>query len=49
LSFYDLRKLGFAPGPLYREILAALRFARLSAGNVKKCVFFPENELISFP
>jgi len=27
----DLRKLGFAPGPLYREILAALRLARLDA------------------
>lgn len=27
----DLRKLGFAPGPIYREILDALRFARLDA------------------
>lgn len=25
----DLRKIGFSPGPLYREILDALRFARL--------------------
>ncbi|MDO9080712.1 MAG: CBS domain-containing protein [Desulfuromonadales bacterium] len=27
----DLHKLGFAPGPIYREILDALRFARLDA------------------
>jgi tRNA nucleotidyltransferase (CCA-adding enzyme) len=27
----DLRKLGFSPGPIYREILDALRFARLDA------------------
>jgi tRNA nucleotidyltransferase (CCA-adding enzyme) len=27
----DLRKLGFAPGPIYREILDALRFARLDS------------------
>lgn len=27
----DLRKLGFPPGPIYREILEALRFARLDA------------------
>ena len=31
LSGDDLRKLGFAPGPIYREILDALRFARLDA------------------
>ncbi|PKN11653.1 MAG: polya polymerase [Deltaproteobacteria bacterium HGW-Deltaproteobacteria-4] len=31
LSGDDLHKLGFAPGPIYREILDALRFARLDA------------------